>query len=442
MSSNPRTAIVAGAGLGGSLMAIYLARAGFRVIVVERRGDPRRPGVGAGKSINLAISARGFHGLRGVGLEQAVLDMAIPMRGRMLHDRGGKLKFQPYGTRPEHVIRSVSRLGLNRLLVEAAAEEASIEMLFEHQVLDVDVERAVVSVMTTAGVEKQIEGDFVVGADGAFSAVRAQMQRANRFQYSQYYLPLGYKELAIPAAEDGSHQLEAGVLHIWPRGDSMMIALPNKDGSFTCTLFWPFAGEGGFALPDEPENVQQHFAEHFHDAVPLMPTLVEDYLANPTSALVTIRCAPWHVGGRVVLLGDAAHAVVPFYGQGANASFEDCVVLDESLRAADGDTELAFTRYSELRKRHADAIADLAIENFEVMSNRVSSPLFQLGKKAEALAERWLSFWFVPLYTMISFSRIPYDDARQRAARQRRQLALGIAVTLVATLGLLAVVLI
>ncbi|MDH3785572.1 MAG: FAD-dependent monooxygenase [Acidobacteriota bacterium] len=327
------------------------------------------------------------------------------------------------------------------MLIDAASGHEGIELLFEHTVRDVDLEQGNLIASRPGGGEVTVEGDFVVGADGAFSAVRARMQRLDRFQYSQDYLPLGYKELSIPAGEGGAFRIEREALHIWPRGNSMMIALPNADGSFTCTLFWPFEGKAGFTLPEQPDAIREHFGTHFADAVPLMPELVEDYLRNPTSSLVTVRCSPWHVGGRVVLLGDAAHAVVPFYGQGANASFEDCVVLDACLREASGDLGQAFGEYSRRRKRHADAIADLAIENFHVMSDRVSSPLFQLGKRGEALAERMLPFWFIPLYTMISFSLIPYDDARRRASAQRRQLRLGVLFVVVVVLGILGLLL-
>jgi kynurenine 3-monooxygenase len=428
-------AVVAGAGLGGALIATQLARAGFQVEVVERRHDPRRTGKAEGRSINLALSARGLHALDQVGLKQAILAIAVPMRGRRMHAVDGTLTFQPYGTEADEQIWSMSRGVLNQTLVEAA-EAAGARVRFGQRVTWVEAGDGVVHLEdTVTGSATSARGDLVVGADGAFSAVRSTLQRGDRFDYSQAYLAHGYKELSIPAGAGGAFPLDPHALHIWPRGGFMMIALPNKEGSFTCTLFLAFEGDPSFARLKEEGDVRRFFETTFPDALPLMPTLLEDFFANPTSSLVTVRCRPWHQG-RVVLLGDAAHAVVPFYGQGANASFEDCVVLDACLKRHAPDWTAAFAAYEEARKRHADALADLAVGNFIEMRDKVASRAFLLRKKTEKLLHRALPWWYVPLYSMVSFSRTPYADAVDKAARQDRiVLAVAAAVLLVLVAG-------
>lgn len=412
--------IVVGAGLAGALMATALARAGHRVALYERRSDPRAGPVAAGRSINLAISVRGLHALRQIGLDKAVLDAAIPMAGRMIHPVAGGTVFQPYGVQPGDAINSVSRLGLNVALIEAASREAELQLHFDHRCTSVDLDQAAVDFVTTEGGTVRARGDFVVSADGAFSAVRAAMQRLDRFDYRQDYLAHGYKELSIPPGPDGRHRLDPNALHIWPRRSYMMIALPNIDGSFTCTLFYPHDGPGGFAAIQTDDDVRIFFQRDFPDAVPLMPTLVEDWRANPTSSLVTVRCGPWHYRDRVVLLGDAAHAVVPFYGQGANAAFEDCVVLCECLAECPGDRTRAFREFYARRKPHADALAELAIGNFVEMRDKTASRLFRMRKHYEKAMHRLLPRWYLPLYSMVTFSRIPYAEARDRARRQDR----------------------
>jgi kynurenine 3-monooxygenase len=430
-------AVVAGAGLGGALIATQLARAGFDVEEVERRQDPRRTGKAEGRSINLALSTRGLHALDQVGLKQAILSIAIPMRGRRMHALDGTLTFQPYGTEAHQQIWSMSRGVLNQTLVEAA-EAAGARVRFGQRVTWVDAADGVVHLEDSlTGSATSAQGDLVVGADGAFSAVRSTLQRGDRFVYSQTYLAHGYKELSIPTGPRGSFALDPHALHIWPRGGFMMIALPNQEGSFTCTLFLAFQGDPSFARLEREEDVRRFFETTFPDAVPLMPTLLEDFFANPTSSLVTVRCRPWHQG-KVVLLGDAAHAVVPFYGQGANASFEDCVVLDACLKRHAPDWAAAFAAYEEIRKRHADALADLAIGNFIEMRDKVASRAFLLRKKTEKLLHKALPWWYVPLYSMVSFSRTPYADAVDKAARQDRivlAVAAAALLVLVATLA-------
>jgi kynurenine 3-monooxygenase len=425
-------AVVAGAGLGGALIATQLARAGFSVEVVERRQDPRRTGRAEGRSINLALSARGLHALDQVGLRDAILKIAVPMRGRRMHAVDGTLTFQPYGTEPDQHIWSMSRGVLNQTLVEAA-EAAGANVRFGLRTTGVEPDSGVVHLEdAVTGEPSTVQGDLVVGADGAFSAVRGTFQRMERFDYAQDYLAHGYKELSIPARADGSFALEPNALHIWPRGGFMMIALPNQEGSFTCTLFLAFEGDPSFARLRTPDDVRRFFEATFPDAVPRMPTLLEDFAENPTSSLVTVRCRPWH-RGRVVLLGDAAHAVVPFYGQGANAAFEDCVVLDACLKRHAPDWAAAFAAYQGARKRHADALADLAIGNFLEMRDKVASRAFLLRKKTEKLLHRALPFWYVPLYSMVSFSRTPYADAVAKAARQDR-IVLSVAAVLLVVL--------
>jgi len=411
--------LVAGAGLGGALMAIYLARAGYRVEIFERRGDPRRADAGRGRSINLAISTRGLAALRGVGLEERILEMAVPMRGRLIHSVDQETTFQPYGTEANHAINSVSRLGLNIALIDEAEREAGVTLHFESRCVDADLDAPALEVEDErTGERRRIEGDHVVGADGAFSAVRSRMQRLDRFDYSQSYLQHGYRELTIPAAPDGGFQLLHDALHIWPRGGHMMIALPNADGSFTCTLFWPFSGPHSFESLRTEQDVRTCFETLFPDAVPLMPTVAEDYLESPTGSLVTVRCRPWHYRDRVVLVGDACHAVVPFYGQGANAAFEDCLVLDECLRQRAFDWGAALEDYTRRRKDDVDVLADLAIANFVEMRDHVASRVFLMKKRSEKALHRLFPRAFVPLYSMVTFSRVPYGDAVARAERQ------------------------
>lgn len=421
--------VIAGAGLGGALMACYLGREGHAVEVIERRRDPRLTGGAEGRSINLAISTRGLHAFEAVGIRDEILRLAVPMRGRMMHDERGGLRFQPYGTRPDHVINSVSRGGLNMMLLDAAERYANVRLRFECPVADLDPDRGRV----TLGDGSAAEG-VIIGADGAFSAVRARMQRTDRFDYQQSYLGHGYKELTIEPAEGGGFRMEPHALHIWPRGGYMMIALPNHDGSFTCTLFWPFQGPAGLESLRTADQVTAFFAEHFPDAVSLMPDLADQYLANPNSSLVTVRCGPWFHRDRVVLLGDACHAVVPFYGQGANAAFEDCTVLNQCLATHAPDWEVAFRRYYEARKPHTDALADLAIGNFVEMRDHVASTAFLARKKLEQVLHRLLPWWYLPLYTMVSFSRIPYADAVRRARRQDRVVLASAAVAVVVLL--------
>jgi len=430
---------VIGAGLGGALMAIYLARAGHTVEVYEHRADPRAGAAGEGRSINLAISTRGLHSLAQVGLADAVLATAVPMRGRMMHAPDGRLTFQPYGTERDHVLHSVSRAGLNAILLDAAEKHANVRLIFGQRCTGVDLSSATVTVVDVeTGQRSRVAGDVVVGADGAFSAVRQQFQRLDRFDFEQAYLEHGYKELTIPAGPRGAFVLAHDALHIWPRGEFMMIALPNRDGSFTGTIFWPFAGPHGFAELRSEADLLAYFRATFPDALRWMPTLARDYFASEPASLVTIRCRPWSSGGTVVLLGDACHAVVPFYGQGANAAFEDCATLSECLAERAPDWAAAFIAYEARRKAHTDALADLSLANFVEMRARTASAAFLLGRRIEAVVHRLAPRRFVPLYTLVTFTRTPYATAVARARTQRRALGLLLAAGLL-TLALLAV---
>lgn len=421
-SARPRLTLIGG-GLGGGLLAAYLGRAGYEVDLYERRPDPRAGTLVGGRSINLAISVRGLHALGEVGLADAVLKAAVPMRGRMIHDPAGGLHYQPYDKDPARCINSVSRGGLNALTLEAAQQSPNVRVHFNCRCTEVDLDAARATIVAAAGASFQTAGDLVIGVDGAFSAVRRSMQRLDRFDYSQMYLAHGYKELTIPPADAGGFRMEPNALHIWPRRSFMMIALPNIDGSFTCTLFFQFEGPLSFAALRTDADIRRFFEQQFPDAVPLMPTLLDDFRRNPTGSMVTVRCAPWNYRDKVVLVGDAAHAVVPFYGQGANASFEDCSVLSAAFRAHAPDWGRALSAYAAARKPHGDAIADLALSNFIEMRDKTGRVSFRLYKRVERTLHRLLPGWFTPLYTMVSFSTIPYADAVARAALQNTVVA-------------------
>ena len=409
-----------GSGLAGGLLAAYLGRRGYEVFLYERRPDPRAGNFVGGRSINLALSTRGIDALARVGLADQVLAHAIPMRGRMIHDRNGALHFSPYDRDPRKCINSIGRAALNTTVIEAAQKFPNVRVQFNQQCTRVDLEAGAAEFVDTATSQKtSVTHDAVIGVDGAFSAVRRSMkEQLSGFVESESYLDHGYKELTIPPDEKGNWRMEKHALHIWPRKSFMMIALPNPDGSFTCTLFWEFKGPRSFETVRTDEEVARFFAEEFPDAVPLMSSLLEDYRQNPTGSLVTIRCAPWVYRDKVALLGDAAHAVVPFYGQGMNAAFEDCVVLDECLAAFPSDRARAFHEYFIRRKVNADALADLAVGNFIEMRDKTASRVFRAKKKLDHFLEGALPRIYLPLYTMVTFTRIPYAKAARKARRQ------------------------
>jgi kynurenine 3-monooxygenase len=416
----PTKFVLIGSGLAGGLLAAYLGRRGYDVDLYERRGDPREGSMLEGRSINLALSTRGIHALEQIGIADEVLKHAIPMRGRMIHEKSGALHFAPYDVDPNKHINSIGRAALNTTVIEAAQRFPNVHVKFNHKCTGVDLDSATAQLLNTSTSQPlSASADSIIGVDGAFSAVRNSMQlKIDNFQYDESYLAHGYKELTIPPAPDGSWRMEKNALHIWPRKSFMMIALPNPDGSFTCTLFWEFEGPRSFATNKTDDDVCRFFDEEFPDAVPLMPNLLDDFKNNPTGSLVTIRCAPWFYQDKVCLVGDAAHAVVPFYGQGMNAAFVDCVVLDECLAQFSRDRQRAFAEYFQRRKVNADALADLALENFIEMRDKTASQTFRAKKKLDHFLEAALPGVYLPLYTMVTFTRIPYAKAKRRARIQ------------------------
>src|SRR5579872_2745124 len=422
MKRNPETITLIGAGLNGPLLAVGLIQRGFRVEMYEKRPDMRRVRLSAGRSINLALSTRGIHALSQAGLWSKMQNAVVPMKGRMMHSTASALTFQPYGKNDAEVIYSISRAELNIALLNAAEAEGA-RILFQQRCTGVDLRTRTLDIRDEEREKaRTAEANIVIGCDGSASAIRSEMLKLNRFNFSQQYLDYGYKELTIPAGPGGKHVLETNALHIWPRGNFMLIALPNVDGTFACILFLPFEGAESFAQLATPSAVIKLFQSRFPDANPLMPDLAEDFFTNPTGAMVTIKCSPWHVDGQVLLLGDAAHAIVPFFGQGINCGFEDCTCLLELLDRHGADWERVFSEFEKARKINTDAIADLAVENFVEMRDRVADPRFLFRKKVELALEAKYPQLFVPKYAMVTFHRIPYVTALQRGQVQDRML--------------------
>jgi kynurenine 3-monooxygenase len=411
---------IIGAGLVGSLLSIYLAKRGYKIDLFERRPDMRTATIYAGKSINLALSDRGWKGLEGVGIADEIKKIAIPMYARAIHHKDGSTVHQPYG-KDNQAIYSVSRAEINMRLMDLAEQQENIKIHFNERCTSID--RAKLEAHFENSETKKTtssRSDLMFGSDGAFAASRLNMQlSSDRFEYNQHYISAGYKELIIPPGPNGEFLLEKNALHIWPRGSFMMIALPNMDGNFTCTLFFPFEGEKSFAAIKTREQVQKFFEEEFPDAVPLMPTLVDDYMNNPVSSLVTVKCFPWTFDNKVGLIGDAAHAIVPFYGQGMNCGFEDCVVLNDLIGKHKEDWNKIFPEYEALRKPDGDAIADLAIANFIEMRDKTADPKFLLQKKIEAhFSSKYPDKW-IPLYSMVTYSpHIRYSTALKEGQKQ------------------------
>ena len=406
---------ILGAGLVGSLLSIFLAKKGFKVTTYESRPDYRKSTAIGGRSINLALSHRGLKALKAVGLDEEIKSRCIPMPGRMIHALDGQLDFHAYGKEGEY-INSISRSGLNELLLNEA-EKVGVKFYFNHRCINVDYKNTAAQ-FEFEDKKIQIEADFLLGADGAFSAMRNSMMRSERFNYEQHYITAGYKELHIPPNAKGDFSIDPNALHIWPRGKFMLIALPNLDKSFTVTLFLPFEGEKSFEKLTSEKEVLSFFQSEFADSVPLMPSLVDDFFNNPTSGLVTIRCYPW-VKGNCALIGDAAHAIVPFYGQGMNAGFEDCHVLSQLIDDKGTIDQSLLAEYEELRKPDAEAVADLALYNFIEMRDKVADPKFILQKKIEKkLNELYPEKW-LPLYSMVTFSDLRYSEALAIGRKQQ-----------------------
>ncbi|MCQ0111178.1 kynurenine 3-monooxygenase [Zhouia amylolytica] len=405
----PKKIAIVGSGLVGSLLAIYLRNRGHVVDVYDRRPDIRKVEF-SGRSINLAMSPRGWRALEAVGIDEEIKKIAIPMDKRAIHTPDKPMYYQYYGKEGE-AIYSISRGVLNRRMIDLA-EAAGARFIFNSKVWDVSLSEATVQVgESEKGEWTPNKYDLVFGADGAFSRVRHKMQRQSMFNYSQHFLDVGYKELTIPKNDDGTHKLNKNSLHIWPRGNFMFIALPNLDGSFTCTLFLPFKGENSFEVLNSEAKVASFFKEFFPDVVDVIPNLVEDFFKNPTSFLVTTKCYPWTYKDKVALIGDAAHAIVPFYGQGMNAGFEDITVLNDLMNLHNDDWSQIFKSYQEARKPNADAIATLSYRNFMEMSNKTADENFILRKKIEAwFYDKHPELW-VPLYTRVTFSERSYAEA-------------------------------
>jgi kynurenine 3-monooxygenase len=414
MADEKHIAII-GAGLVGSLLSIYLRKRGYKVDVYERRPDMRREDISAGKSINLALSNRGWRPLSEVGLEEKLNELIIPMHGRMMHDLGGNLSFQPYGKEGQ-AINSISRGGLNSLLMDTA-ESQGVQFHFNARCTSIDFENTIAYV-EKGDVSLEIKTDLIFGADGAFSAVRSAMQKTERFNYSQDFIPHGYKELSFPVTANDDFALDKNALHIWPRKDYMLIALPNLDKSFTVTLFLAFEGEYSFNNLVSDEDIEQFFNSEFKDAKALMPDLVKEFRQNPPSSLVTVRSYPW-VKNNVCVIGDAAHAIVPFYGQGMICGFEDCYVLNTLLEKNDDDWAVTLDEFEKQRKPDTNAIADLALENFVVMRDKVGDENFLLRKQIEAHLNSLFPDKWIPLYSMVTFNEnMRYSEALAKGKKQ------------------------
>ena len=412
-----KKAIIVGAGLAGSLWAVYLAKEGYKVTIYERRPDIRQAEISAGKSINLALSTRGWTALKEAGIEKEIDEIAIPMPGRIMHSLEGDLTFQPYGKDGE-AIYSVSRGHLNAIMMDIAEKKGGATIYYNHKCIDADTKAGTVTLKRyDTGEVFEDSAEVVFAADGAFSAVRYNaFQKQNRFDYLQDYIDDGYKELLLPPNEDGSYRIDKNALHIWPRGRFMLIALPNEDGSFTCTLFMPFEGENSFESIKNDEDVKEFFKTTFPDFYDMMPNLVENWHQHPLSSLAIIRCSPW-TSGKMALIGDAAHATVPFYGQGMNASFEDCYVMYNLMKKHNENWEAVFEEYNR-RKPDGDALQDLSLHNYHVMRDYVADPKFLLQKKIEAKFSAAHPDKWMPLYSQVSFSNIPYSEAWNTGMKQ------------------------
>jgi kynurenine 3-monooxygenase len=430
--SNTKKFSVAGGGPVGSLLTIVLARHGYQVDLFEGRPDSRQTNIYQGKSINIALSDRGWHSLDRIGISPAVKDEAIPMFRRTIHGRDGSLTYQPYG-KDDQAIWSVSRGRINEHLLDLAEAESGVQTFFEHKFIDVDFETAAGTLQVAGDTEVVVKNDFLFGADGANSKVRRLAHNLPRFSYSQSYMPQCYVELTIPANADGSHQLEKNALHIWPRKHFMLIALPNPDGTFTCTLFLNYSGEPSFESLTDRKNVGHFFESEFPDAMDLLESPVDTFMAREPAPLFLVHVFPWSFNNKVGLIGDAAHAIVPFYGQGMNCGFEDCAELNTLIDEHDRDWAQIFSAYENRRKPNADAIAELSKRNFVEMSDLSGDPMFQLRKKIEARFHATYPELWTPLYSMVTFSPdVPYAKAlslgdEQNAIMQRIMRMPGIA---------------
>ena len=410
-----------GAGLTGPLLATYLAQQGYSVEIFERRPDMRKESISAGRSINLALSARGNHALKEVGLYDKIKPNTIPMKGRMIHDLNGNTHLQPYGQKENEVIFSVSRAQLNMDLMTLAEETGKVTIRFNHQLLSADLEQNKLLFQLSNSLE-EIELPFnrVIGCDGSASILRKSIVEKANIQYVKKPLGHGYKELTIPPLKSGKFRIEPNALHIWPRGNHMLIALPNNDCSFTCTLFFPMTGTKSFETVKTEKDILDLFQSQFHDAIKLIPNLMEDFQKNSTGDLASVYCKPWHLGDKALLIGDAAHAVVPFFGQGMNASFQDCSTLAKLMGQNKNDWKTIFNTFSSVQVENGHAIADMAIENYLEMRDHVNDTEYKKRRNVELKLERMFPGQFIPRYSMVSFHQIPYAEVYQRGGKQSK----------------------
>ena len=423
--SKQKEITIIGAGLVGSLLSVLLGERGYKVDIFEKRGDMRRKDVDSGRSINLALAERGIHALKKAGLMDDVRPLLIPMKGRVLHDRSGKLDFLSYGQRPEEVIYSVSRGELNKIMMEAADKHENVDLHFNKEVSSVDFKNQTVEILNNTNDESnELKYEILIGADGAGSRIRRALLAEVDGEDKSELLDHDYKEITIPAGPNGKHQIEREALHIWPRGGFMLIALPNLDGSFTVTLFLQKHGETSFDSLKEKSALESFFKTEFPDALKLIPNLVTEYYENPQGILGTVRCEPWNYEDNVLLVGDASHAIVPFHGQGMNAGFEDAALLLDELDKFNGKWEAMIPCFGPKRKDDADAIADMALENYITMRESVSDPKFVLKKELGFLLERELPNLFIPRYSQVMFHRIPYHQAMMNGVVQQGVLKL------------------
>lgn len=412
--------IIVGAGLCGTLLAVRMAQRGFNVVVYEKRPDMRKGFEDAGRSINLALSTRGLMALEMAGIKEAILEECIPMRGRMIHPLGGQPFLSKYSGRQEDYINSVSRPGLNLALIEEADKFENVELKFDCKVTAIDLKKAKVVYLLNGKIHED-EGTIVIGTDGAGSAIRRSLMGQTTqllFNYSQDFLRHGYRELSILPTENGDWKIEKEALHIWPNGSFMIIALPNLDGSFTLTMFHPFEGEAGFNTLNTKEKLKTFFEKYYPTLLPHIPHLYEEYFENPVGTLGTIKCYPWQAYGKALIMGDASHAIVPFYGQGMNASLEDVRIFDQTLEEHGTDWEKVFTVFQDKRKANTDAIADLAIDNFYEMRDHVDDVAFMRKRQIEMQLEQQFPDYYSK-YSLVTFQpNLPYEQAMQRGRKQ------------------------
>ncbi len=415
---------IIGAGLCGSLLAVILARRGIKSSVFERRSDPRSTEVPAGRSINLVLSARGIRALKLAGAFERVEPLLVPMKGRLIHHEDGSTELQSYGQREHERIHSVSRAELNRALIDVAIETHGVKIRFQQEAVHFYSDEVALRMRDHEhGTDYDLKGKPIIAADGAGSVIRRAYNDSDKITPEEELLGHSYKELAIPAGADGEFQLQSDVLHIWPRGDFMLIALPNPGGDFTLTLFMPNEGPLSFSALKDEDDVEGFFAEHFPDAAELIPDLTKMYAKNPVGILGTVRCAQWHDSDKVLLIGDAAHAVVPFHGQGMNLAFEDCVVIDQVLDNPEADWETVFEVFQEEQVTNANAIADMALENYVEMRDTVRDSDYVVRKHLSFELEKRLPDRFIPRYSMVMFhDEIPYAIAKERGAMQEKLL--------------------